>query len=471
MLPRVILFLISMMFAGSAVTAQVPLMQRTPDTDREALRLMRKDKLDLILPGAMRDNNVDMWIFVGRYNGIFANPHSGPLALYFGPVSGYLIFTDLGDKIERAVFGEAGVIENIDKYGSNEVGMALGGWNYNNTDPRLGFTVPEIYNEITEFIANRDPKTIAVNTSDWLPVADGISHSSYLKPEKILGSKYSQRIVSAENVILDFANRRTSREIAAQVEVLALARQQAKQGLSRVVPGKTRVRDVGARVYYSAGTKPSESVKDFPPDVRRFLGNPNYVLQPGDFFVGGGGGGGPRGGYMDFGVDTKVHAYILKEGETKAPDFIQKVFDKAIAGQWIMRDHMKVGMTAGESFNAMVKALEDEGYVHTPFTDDAIEDYKIVQEALKNKGTDIVGFSIDNHAFGNLGEIGPSMSPFRRDTHYLTIQENHLFAFKYEVHINLPEHPVFQPPIIFQLFTLFQAGKLNGFNRQMRKFS
>ena len=173
----------------------------------------------------------------------------------------------------------------------------------------------------------------------------------------------------AENVILDFANRRTSREIAAQVEALALARQRAKQGLSRVVPDKTRVRDVGARVYYSAGTKPSESVKDFPPDVRRFLGNSNYVLQPGDFFVGGGGGGGPRSGFMDFGVDTKVHAYILREGETKAPNFIQKVFDKVIAGQWIMRNHMRVGMTAGESFDAMVKALEDEGYVHTPFTE------------------------------------------------------------------------------------------------------
>ncbi len=366
MISRILIFLISVMFTVPVANGQQPLPQRTPETDAEALRLARNEKLDLILPGAMRDNNVDMWIHVGRYNGIFANPHRGPLAQHFGPVSGYLIFTDLGDKIERAVFGEAGVIENINIYGSNEVGMALGGWNYNNTDPRLGFTVPEVFNEITDFVAERDPKTIAVNTSDWLPMADGISHSSYMKLEKILGSEYSKRIVFSENVVLDFINRRTSREVAAQVEVLALARQRARQRLSQVVPGVTTARDIGARVYYSAVNTPDKTVPKSQPDARWFFRNPNYVLQRGDLFVGGGGGG-DRGNYMGFGVDTKIHAYILRKGETKVPGFLQKVFDSAIAGQWIMRPHMRVGMTAGESLAAMVKAMEDAGYIYTSY--------------------------------------------------------------------------------------------------------
>ena len=107
MLARILMFVLCMMFTVSTATSQVPLPQRTPDTDREALRLMRIDKLDLILPGAMRDNDVDMWIHVGRNNGVFANPHSGPLALYFGGISGYLIFTDLGDRIERAYFQDS----------------------------------------------------------------------------------------------------------------------------------------------------------------------------------------------------------------------------------------------------------------------------------------------------------------------------------------------------------------------------
>jgi len=446
---RVFVFLISVMFTAPDAIAQRggdtfnPLPQRTVATDREALRLMRNDKLDLVLPGAMRDNNVDMWIHVSR-GGDRMTP-------YFGSFSGYLIFTDLGNRIERTIFGGSpGAVEKIDIQGSWHLRRAFGNYNYNNTDSNQGFSIPEIYEEITDFVAERDPETIAVNFSDWLPAADGISYSSFLKLEGILGPKYSQRIVSAERVITDFVVRRTSREVAAQTEVLALARQRALQNIAEIVPGVTTVREAGARMYYSASSKPEDTVQDFPPDVRYFIPNPDYVLQRGDFFVGGGGGG-SRGSYMDFEVDTKIHCYILREGETKAPEFIQKVFDKAIAGQWLMKEGMKVGMTAGESMDAMVKLMEEAGYHYTPFIDShgylidgtqaGDEDYRIVQRALAGKGTDYAGFSIDNHAIGNMGEIGPTMRPFRTDTHHLIIQDNNIFAFEYMVHMNIAERP------------------------------
>ena len=99
------------------------------------------------------------------------------------------------------------------------------GYNYNNSDPRQGFSVHEVFNEITEFVAERDPKTIAVNYSDWLSAADGISYTQYLQLEKILGPKYSERIVSAENVITDFLSRRTLREVAAMTNTVEMNRQ------------------------------------------------------------------------------------------------------------------------------------------------------------------------------------------------------------------------------------------------------
>ncbi len=400
----------------------------TPETDAEILRLIRSEKLNLILPGAMRDNNVDMWIHVTRAEGVFANEESGDkLAPHFGETSGYLIFTDLGNKIERAMFGmSAGAIENIDVRGSRAVNMALGGYNFNNMDKGQSFTIPEVYDEITQFVEERDPKTIAVNFSEWLPIADGISHTAFLKLNKILGTKYSARIMSAENAILDFIVRRTSREIAAQTHLLTMARQRKLQRLSTIVPGATSAREVRARVVYSAASDISE------------MESSHYTLQRGDLFYGGG--GGQRYSHMGFPVDTKIYAYILQEGETKVPDFLQKVYDKAIAGQWIMRPHMRVGMTAGESLDAMVKAMEEAGYIYTPFKDDGKSDI-IVQRGLANKGTDVAGISIDNHALGNTGEVGPSMAEFRPDTHHLIIQENHIFAFEYMVHMNLAERP------------------------------
>ncbi|GIS57501.1 MAG: hypothetical protein CM1200mP1_14390 [Candidatus Neomarinimicrobiota bacterium] len=234
-----------------------PLPQRTIQTDREALRLMRNGKLDLVLPGSMRDNDVDMWIHVSR--------GGDPLTQYFGSFSGYLIFSDLGTESNGLRLVVTRCFENIDVEGSWHLRRAFNNYNYNNTDPRQGFTIPEVYNEITDFVAERDPKRIAVNFSEYLPAADGISYSSYLKLERILGPIYSKRIVSAEDVITDFIVRRTSREVAAQTEVLALARQLGLQNISKIVPGVTTIKDIGGRLYYSANTRPSEHEKIFHP--------------------------------------------------------------------------------------------------------------------------------------------------------------------------------------------------------------
>ena len=114
---RMILILIFVMFTGPV--ASVELFGHTSESGGKILRLIRNDKLDLILPGAMRDNNVDMWIHVTRQG------DPDPMALQFGSTYGYLVFTDLGDKIERAVFGGAGSVEKIDVRGSPAIARAL----------------------------------------------------------------------------------------------------------------------------------------------------------------------------------------------------------------------------------------------------------------------------------------------------------------------------------------------------------
>ena len=64
MIFRVIYILIFVMFIVPNTIAQPGV--HTAKTSSEVLRLIRNEKLDLILPGAMRDNNVDMWIHVTR---------------------------------------------------------------------------------------------------------------------------------------------------------------------------------------------------------------------------------------------------------------------------------------------------------------------------------------------------------------------------------------------------------------------
>ena len=453
---RTLLALIAIGWAAALLSAQID--TQTAASGGEALRLLRNNKLDLILPGAMRDNKIDMWIHVTREG------DPDPLIEQFGSTYGYLVFTDRGNKIERAAFGSAGAVENIDVRGSDAIARALSSYG---EGYRLAFGVgDEVYDEFKKFIAERDPKVIAVNMSDYLAEADGMSHTSYVKLVKLLGPKYAARLVSSEKLVTDFIVRRTMNEVVAQANALELGRRLHAEALARIVPGTTSIRDItswarewayerhlanvgtwgpgGIRVYYSAvSPKPP-----YPPSVRYWAWHGDYVLQKGDFFAFNVG-----VSYLGFGTDTKTHAYILRDGETKPPDSVQKTFDLAIAGQQIMRQHMKVGMTARQSLQAMIKAMEAAGYIHTPFDNSGIQgtgltpdgkafrDYAAIQKALGD--SDKVGFEIDNHAFGSFNTVGPSMTSFRADRLDLPIQENNIFAFEYMVHRNIPERPGF----------------------------
>lgn len=452
----VTLALASVVCAASTASAQID--TQTALSGGEALRLIRTQKLDLILPGAMRDNRVDMWIHVTREG------DPDPLALQFGSTYGYLVFTDRGSRIERAAFGSSGAVEKIDVRGSDAIARALSSYG---EGYRLAFGFgEEVYDEFRTFVEERDPKVIAVNTSEWLAEADGMSHTAYQKLVRTIGPKYAQRIVSADKLISDFIVRRTLNEVVAQANALEMGRRLHAEALARIVPGRTTIREIttwarqwayerhlagygtfspgGIRVYYSAVSKKP----DYPMSARYWAWHGDYVLQRGDFFAFNVG-----VDYLGFGTDTKTHAYILREGETTVPESIQKVFDLAIAGQYVMRDHMRVGMTAKESLDAMIKAMEAAGYVHTPFDNSGIQgsgltadgqafrDYLAIQRALGD--SDTVGFEIDNHAFGSYNTVGPSMTTFRADRHGLKIQENNIFAYEYMIHRNIPERPGF----------------------------
>ena len=238
--------LIASILLGTALASAVQAGESdvyAPDRDA-VLDLIRNDKLDLILPSAMRDNNVDMWINIAR------DGQPSSLEYEFGNFDGYLIFTDRGDRVERAMFGGiftgAGGVNRIDIYGSTEVARAITGYEYGQTD----FSV---YDEIRDFVAERDPQTIAVNFSDWLAVADGISHTQFIKLEKILGARYAQRIVSAEHLITDYRSRRTLREIVVQTNTLEIARQNAMENVAKIVPGVTTIGECACDARIAAG--------------------------------------------------------------------------------------------------------------------------------------------------------------------------------------------------------------------------
>ena len=387
----------------------------------EILRLISHEKFDLILPDAMRDNNIDMWIHVAK------DGDPDPLDLDLGgnidftvtDTLGYYIFTDRGgDRIERALFG-----------GSAERGL----YDIFDTESRL-----------RNFVEERD----------------GLSYMGYLRLTKVLGKKYTKRLISSENVVTDFRVRRVQSEIIAFANACEIQRQIQEEAIGRIQPGITTREDIGwwaedqlilaamvprfgqngsgPSVLYTEAKNLTESKGVFGETTAGFsleTRKPDYIYQRGDFLSWD---WGVR--YLNFGTDYKRNAYILKEGETKPPAGLQHAFNRGLEARKIIRKHIKAGVPAHEVLEAIVIAMEKEGFVYTPYSDIGSIDKEIINALGKNKKS---GFSIDCHPLGNTGngdtEPGARLAPFSIHRQKFTIQSNHLFAFEYMVHTWIPE--------------------------------
>ncbi|MBT4187094.1 MAG: peptidase M24, partial [Gemmatimonadales bacterium] len=136
----------------------------------ERMCQIRAEKFDVVLPGAMQDNDLDMWIVVMR-EGLL-----DPMweALGRGYVGGwaYYVFTDRGERTERAALGVGG-------YRLEECGV----YDHFGSAASLG-----------DFVAERDPARIGVNMAESIGGADGLSHTSFLHLKEVLGPTYGGRL-------------------------------------------------------------------------------------------------------------------------------------------------------------------------------------------------------------------------------------------------------------------------------------
>ena len=394
----------------------------------DLLDLIQREKFDIVLPGAMRDNGIDMWIHVIR------DGDPDALALDLGGTAGYFVFTDRGgDRIERAVLAGRG--QGMYTSGAYDI-FAWSDWD--------AWYPANESTELRQFVQERDPERIAVNTSAWLAAADGLSHSGYQRLVETLGRKYADRLVSSENLITDFRVRRVQSEIVAFANAGEMTRRILEQALSRevITPGVTTGEDVfwWVRDQLLVRGLTSSFGRSMPRVIHSTVAEPSeyrssqYVFQRGDllsFDMG--------VKYLNFGTDMKRNAYLLGEGATFAPGDIQHAWDEGRRARDIMRQNIKVGRTAAETLEAMVGALEEAGFAYTPFVNDGATDRQIVESFDR---PDVTGISIDCHVVGNTGNsqvaVGPSIAPFRKGRANLVIQPNNIFSFEFIIHRAMP---------------------------------
>ncbi len=371
----------------------------------EMERQIRLDKFEQVLPRAMRDNGIDMWIVAVKEN------HYDPLwrDLGRGYVTGigYYVFIDRGgERIERVALGPSGYL--IDESGAYD---------------RIGAS-----SELPSLVKDREPQRIGVNMSDELGPADGLSATMLAHLKSVLGEPYASRLVSAEKLVSDFRSRRVASEIVAFGEASGLAVQLAERALSNevITVGQTTLEDVAWWLQDRLLERGLGSEFDMP---SVYVTGPkgivatssDRIIQPGDVMMIDWG-----VQLMNFGTDVKRVAYVLKDGETRPPPSIQQAFDKALEVRSVLKGVLKPGVRADETMKRMEAALRTAGYGVIPFN-----------QPNQDEKTDVVfGF----HPVGNTGhDIGPSLTTWQPLQSTFVLRTGHLFAFEYFAYTPIPE--------------------------------
>lgn len=332
-----------------------------PFSERPAIEnALLQDRLEVLLPRLMREQGIDLWLVIAReYNDDPVFLSLVPKPRFTARRTTMLLFHDRGPDVgvERLT---------ISRYPLGTLYEAA--WEGGGLDAQ--------WQRLAEVIAAREPEKIAVNVSETWPVADGLSHGLHEQLTAALGASLSERLVSAESLIVRWMETRTDGEVEVWQRAVAIARATIAEAFSErvITPGVTTVGEVGWFIrerFETAGLAPW-----FHPDVNRQWQEADYGDTP---FLGIGDGSQiiRRGDllhtdvglcYLGLCTDTQEMGYVLKLGETAAPEGLSEAM--AIGNRWqdVLTAEFQVGRTGNEILAAARQRLAAMGINNSIYT-------------------------------------------------------------------------------------------------------
>jgi len=327
----------------------------------EVINDLLEDKLKNTLPSLMRENNIDMWVVISReYNEDPVIETLLPATWLAARRRTILIMYDQGE--EKGVECLAVARYNV---GS----MFKSAWNKEEQ--------PDQWARVKEIIEERDPKVIGINKSKHFGLADGIVATDLEEFKGALSDKYSKRIKSAEKLAIGWLETRTAAEMEIYPQICRIAHDIIAEAFSdRVIqPGVTstddvvwwmreKVRELKLQTWFH----PTVDVQRADPEsfdhLRTFSKRPEKnIIRAGDLL------------HCDFGItylrlntDTQQHAYVLKPGETDAPEYLKKALANGNRLQDIFTNNFAEGKTGNEVLKASREKAISEGIKPSIYT-------------------------------------------------------------------------------------------------------
>ncbi len=308
------------------------------------------DRLKNLLPGLMRREGIDMWIIVSReYN-------EDPVIRTMLPATWLA-----ARRTTMLVVFDQGAAKSLEY-------LAVARYDVGNVFKRAWDPdqQPDQWGQLGKIIAERNPKKIGINKAEHYGHADGLTANDYEQLLKILKPEMQSRVTSAEKLAVGWLETRSEKEMLRYPGICKIAHDIILEGFSaRVIkPGVTTAEDVVW--WYREKIKELKLDTWFHPSVsiQRQGEAPPTVIMAGDLL------------HVDFGItylrlntDTQQHAYILKAGESDAPDYLKKALAYGNQLQDILTSNFVIGKTGNQILadsrrKAIAQQLTPSIYTH-----------------------------------------------------------------------------------------------------------
>ena len=338
----------AVLLAGASTAAQTafPDPAQRVLTHREQAPLVTRwiaQRFDTVLPVLMSREGIDMWIVVSReYNDDPVFRSMAPLTTYSSRRRTILVFVNPGGG------------KPVERY-------SIGRFDYDKLYTMVPTANDAQWEGLRTLVAQKDPKVIGVNESEYWNHADGLTANEKRLLLQSLGEKYAARVKSAEMLAVGWLEYKLPEELEAYRHVMRVAHLVIGQAFSNevVTPGTTTTEDV---VWWMRQRVAEMGLGQwFHPSVtiwRQGGAKDDRVIRPGDMLhtdfglV-----------YLGFSTDTQHLAYVLKTGEVDAPAGLREGLKAANRLQDLTLEHARLGRTGNQALRETRMQAMKEGLV------------------------------------------------------------------------------------------------------------
>ncbi len=300
--------------------------------ERERVQIMDswlKWKFEHVLPGIMRGEDIDLWIVRNNEGPVY-------LSLLSTDYEGLVLSTP-----SFLILHNQGPGKGVERLEGN-------------------------YADLPEIIEERNPSAIGINISDegWHR-GDGFFPADVEDFKNDLGRKYASKIVSAANLSIEWLTTKSPQELNTYRYAVRVARSIIAKAFSNdvIIPDVTTTADLNwwlIQAYldndFLVVDHPSVSIIRSKDEIPKYSESAHYfegrsrigngvdiIVRRGDLV-------GCDSGikYMGINTDTKAYAYVLKDGETDAPEGLKQGLRNGNRVQDIFTEEWRAGQTGDE---------------------------------------------------------------------------------------------------------------------------